>query len=104
MSSGPLNRKSCCPMKSENGSSGLGFHWTARLPVNSQGEYEEKTLVTSQSSNQQFFCYYSMCLCVCMCVLVGIDMAAPPEMPIVIDHVALKDILGPSLFEMEVRR
>uniref|UniRef100_UPI003AACF6DD lon protease homolog 2, peroxisomal isoform X2 n=1 Tax=Centroberyx gerrardi TaxID=166262 RepID=UPI003AACF6DD len=30
------------------------------------------------------------------------DMAAPPEMPIVIDHIALKDILGPPLFEMEV--
>ncbi|KAF4091595.1 hypothetical protein AMELA_G00038750 [Ameiurus melas] len=30
------------------------------------------------------------------------DMASPPEMPIVIDHVALKDILGPQLFEMEV--
>ncbi|KAG7333255.1 hypothetical protein KOW79_003390 [Hemibagrus wyckioides] len=30
------------------------------------------------------------------------DLAAPPEMPIVIDHVALKDILGPHLFEMEV--
>lgn len=30
------------------------------------------------------------------------DLAAPPEMPIVIDHVALKDILGPQLFEMEV--
>ena len=30
------------------------------------------------------------------------DMSAPPEMPIVIDHVALKDILGPPLFEMEV--
>ncbi|XP_042351895.1 lon protease homolog 2, peroxisomal [Plectropomus leopardus] len=30
------------------------------------------------------------------------DKAAPPEMPIVIDHVALKDILGPPLFEMEV--
>lgn len=30
--------------------------------------------------------------------------AAPPEMPIVIDHVALKDILGPPLFEMEVSR
>ncbi|KAM3869916.1 lon protease homolog 2, peroxisomal [Diretmus argenteus] len=30
------------------------------------------------------------------------DMAAPPEMPIVIDHVALKDILGPPLFEIEV--
>lgn len=29
-------------------------------------------------------------------------IAAPPEMPIVIDHVALKDILGPPLFEMEV--
>uniref|UniRef100_A0A671VBU2 Lon protease homolog 2, peroxisomal n=1 Tax=Sparus aurata TaxID=8175 RepID=A0A671VBU2_SPAAU len=28
--------------------------------------------------------------------------AAPPEMPIVIDHIALKDILGPPLFEMEV--
>uniref|UniRef100_A0A665V1Z5 Lon protease homolog 2, peroxisomal n=1 Tax=Echeneis naucrates TaxID=173247 RepID=A0A665V1Z5_ECHNA len=26
----------------------------------------------------------------------------PPEMPIVIDHIALKDILGPPLFEMEV--
>ncbi|XP_017297072.1 lon protease homolog 2, peroxisomal isoform X2 [Kryptolebias marmoratus] len=30
------------------------------------------------------------------------DKAAPPEMPIVVDHVALKDILGPPLFEMEV--
>ncbi|XP_028263342.1 lon protease homolog 2, peroxisomal isoform X3 [Parambassis ranga] len=30
------------------------------------------------------------------------DKAAPPEMPIVIDHIALKDILGPPLFEMEV--
>lgn len=30
------------------------------------------------------------------------DKVAPPEMPIVIDHVALKDILGPPLFEMEV--
>uniref|UniRef100_A0A8D3DHC7 Lon protease homolog 2, peroxisomal n=1 Tax=Scophthalmus maximus TaxID=52904 RepID=A0A8D3DHC7_SCOMX len=30
------------------------------------------------------------------------DKAAPPEMPIVIDHIALKDILGPALFEMEV--
>lgn len=27
---------------------------------------------------------------------------APPEMPIVIDHIALKDILGPPVFEMEV--
>uniref|UniRef100_A0AAR2LSJ4 Lon protease homolog 2, peroxisomal n=1 Tax=Pygocentrus nattereri TaxID=42514 RepID=A0AAR2LSJ4_PYGNA len=31
------------------------------------------------------------------------DMTAPPEMPIVIDQVALKDILGPQIFEMEVR-
>uniref|UniRef100_A0A667XMG7 Lon protease homolog 2, peroxisomal n=1 Tax=Myripristis murdjan TaxID=586833 RepID=A0A667XMG7_9TELE len=30
------------------------------------------------------------------------QMAAPPEMPIVIDHIALKDILGPPLFDMEV--
>uniref|UniRef100_A0A4W6DFI8 Lon protease homolog n=1 Tax=Lates calcarifer TaxID=8187 RepID=A0A4W6DFI8_LATCA len=30
------------------------------------------------------------------------SIAAPPEMPIVIDHIALKDILGPPLFEMEV--
>ncbi|KAM7396172.1 hypothetical protein PAMP_019234 [Pampus punctatissimus] len=30
------------------------------------------------------------------------DKAAPPEMPIVIDHIALKDILGPPVFEMEV--
>lgn len=30
------------------------------------------------------------------------DKAAPPEMPIVIDGLALKDILGPPLFEMEV--
>ncbi|KAM4572929.1 lon protease homolog 2, peroxisomal [Odontesthes bonariensis] len=30
------------------------------------------------------------------------DKAAPPELPIVIDHIALKDILGPPLFEMEV--
>uniref|UniRef100_A0AAZ3QFT2 Lon protease homolog 2, peroxisomal n=1 Tax=Oncorhynchus tshawytscha TaxID=74940 RepID=A0AAZ3QFT2_ONCTS len=27
---------------------------------------------------------------------------APPDMPIVIDHIALKDILGPHVFEMEV--
>ncbi|XP_041693274.1 lon protease homolog 2, peroxisomal [Coregonus clupeaformis] len=33
---------------------------------------------------------------------VSTDMAAPPEMPIVIDHIALKDILGPHIFEMEV--
>lgn len=30
------------------------------------------------------------------------DKAAPPEMPIVIDHVALKDILGPPPFDTEV--
>ncbi|KAM9569127.1 lon protease homolog 2, peroxisomal isoform 1-T1 [Salvelinus alpinus] len=30
------------------------------------------------------------------------DMAEPPDMPIVIDHIALKDILGPHIFEMEV--
>ncbi|XP_066569579.1 lon protease homolog 2, peroxisomal [Amia ocellicauda] len=30
------------------------------------------------------------------------DLALPPEMPIVIDRHALKDILGPPLFEMEV--
>ncbi|KAM4553168.1 lon protease homolog 2, peroxisomal [Fundulus diaphanus] len=30
------------------------------------------------------------------------DREAPPEMPIVIDQVALKDILGPPLFDMEV--
>ncbi|XP_039988793.1 lon protease homolog 2, peroxisomal isoform X3 [Xiphias gladius] len=30
------------------------------------------------------------------------DKVTPPEMPIVIDPVALKDILGPPLFEMEV--
>ncbi|CAJ1057462.1 lon protease homolog 2%2C peroxisomal [Xyrichtys novacula] len=30
------------------------------------------------------------------------DKVAPPEMPIVINHIALKDILGPPLFEMEV--
>ncbi|XP_076846955.1 lon protease homolog 2, peroxisomal isoform X2 [Brachyhypopomus gauderio] len=30
------------------------------------------------------------------------NIAAPPEMPIVIDHVALKDILGPHIFDMEV--
>ncbi|XP_056622410.1 lon protease homolog 2, peroxisomal isoform X2 [Triplophysa dalaica] len=29
-------------------------------------------------------------------------IGAPPDMPIVIDHIALKDILGPPLFEMEV--
>ena len=32
------------------------------------------------------------------------DMAAPPEMPIVIDYMALKDILGPPLFDIEVSR
>lgn len=37
-------------------------------------------------------------------VVFSSDKAAPPEMPIVIDHVALKDILGPPLFEMEVSR
>ncbi|XP_026879283.2 lon protease homolog 2, peroxisomal [Electrophorus electricus] len=30
------------------------------------------------------------------------DVTAPPEMPIVIDQIALKDILGPQIFEMEV--
>uniref|UniRef100_A0A7N8XK33 Lon protease homolog 2, peroxisomal n=1 Tax=Mastacembelus armatus TaxID=205130 RepID=A0A7N8XK33_9TELE len=30
------------------------------------------------------------------------DPHTPPEMPIVIDHTALKDILGPPVFEMEV--
>ncbi|KAJ8398609.1 hypothetical protein AAFF_G00421370 [Aldrovandia affinis] len=30
------------------------------------------------------------------------DLALPPEMPIVLDRHALKDILGPPLFEMEV--
>ncbi|XP_068595458.1 lon protease homolog 2, peroxisomal [Brachionichthys hirsutus] len=30
------------------------------------------------------------------------DKAMPPEMPIVIDQIALKDILGPPLYEMEV--
>ncbi|XP_029008463.1 lon protease homolog 2, peroxisomal [Betta splendens] len=30
------------------------------------------------------------------------DRVVPPEMPIVIDHIALKDILGPPVFEMEV--
>uniref|UniRef100_A0A1A7YAI7 Lon protease homolog 2, peroxisomal n=2 Tax=Iconisemion striatum TaxID=60296 RepID=A0A1A7YAI7_9TELE len=35
-------------------------------------------------------------------VKASLQEAAPPEMPIVIDHVALKDILGPPLFEMEV--
>uniref|UniRef100_A0A7N6B843 Lon protease homolog 2, peroxisomal n=1 Tax=Anabas testudineus TaxID=64144 RepID=A0A7N6B843_ANATE len=30
------------------------------------------------------------------------NKVSPPEMPIVIDHSALKDILGPPLFEMEV--
>lgn len=32
------------------------------------------------------------------------DKAAPPELPIVIDRIALKDILGPPVFEMEVSR
>lgn len=32
------------------------------------------------------------------------DKAAPPEMPIVIDQMALKDILGPPLYDMEVSR
>ncbi|XP_041852690.1 lon protease homolog 2, peroxisomal [Melanotaenia boesemani] len=32
----------------------------------------------------------------------GDIQASPPEMPIVIDQVALKDILGPPVFEMEV--
>ncbi|XP_029464338.1 lon protease homolog 2, peroxisomal [Rhinatrema bivittatum] len=30
------------------------------------------------------------------------DLALPPEMPILIDHRALKDILGPPMYEMEV--
>uniref|UniRef100_A0A8C5ERY9 Lon protease homolog 2, peroxisomal n=1 Tax=Gouania willdenowi TaxID=441366 RepID=A0A8C5ERY9_GOUWI len=34
--------------------------------------------------------------------LAHVDKAAPPEMPIVIDHIALKDILGQPLFELEV--
>uniref|UniRef100_A0A8C1DP02 Lon protease homolog 2, peroxisomal n=1 Tax=Cyprinus carpio carpio TaxID=630221 RepID=A0A8C1DP02_CYPCA len=32
----------------------------------------------------------------------GSGITAPPEMPIVIDPIALKDILGPPVFEMEV--
>uniref|UniRef100_A0A8C7QUP0 Lon protease homolog 2, peroxisomal n=1 Tax=Oncorhynchus mykiss TaxID=8022 RepID=A0A8C7QUP0_ONCMY len=32
----------------------------------------------------------------------GGGSGAPPDMPIVIDHIALKDILGPHVFEMEV--
>lgn len=31
------------------------------------------------------------------------DLALPPEMPILIDFHALKDILGPPMYEMEVR-
>lgn len=30
------------------------------------------------------------------------DLALPPEMPILIDSHALKDILGPPLYELEV--
>lgn len=30
------------------------------------------------------------------------DLALPPEMPILIDFHALKDILGPPLYELEV--
>ena len=30
------------------------------------------------------------------------DLALPPEMPILIDFHALKDILGPPMYEMEV--
>ncbi|TKS73063.1 Lon protease -like protein 2, peroxisomal [Collichthys lucidus] len=41
-------------------------------------------------------------ICRAVAVKVAEDKAAPPEMPIVIDHIALKDILGPPLFEMEV--
>ncbi|MFT7799998.1 lon protease homolog 2, peroxisomal isoform X2 [Arapaima gigas] len=32
----------------------------------------------------------------------SVDLSLPPEMPIVIDQQALKDILGPPVFEMEV--
>lgn len=31
------------------------------------------------------------------------DLALPPEMPILIDFHALKDILGPPMYETEVR-
>lgn len=31
------------------------------------------------------------------------DLALPPEMPILIDFHALKDILGPPMYELEVR-
>lgn len=31
------------------------------------------------------------------------DLALPPEMPILIDFHALKDILGPPLYELEVK-
>uniref|UniRef100_A0A669EX45 Lon protease homolog n=1 Tax=Oreochromis niloticus TaxID=8128 RepID=A0A669EX45_ORENI len=41
---------------------------------------------------------FSECFAVCLFS----DKAAPPELPIVIDHIALKDILGPPVFEMEV--
>lgn len=47
-------------------------------------------------------CHEGESLTVLMCVFS--DKATPPEMPIVIDHIALKDILGPPLFEMEVSR
>lgn len=43
---------------------------------------------------------FSECFAVCLFS----DKAAPPELPIVIDHIALKDILGPPVFEMEVSR
>uniref|UniRef100_A0A3Q2CSV1 Lon protease homolog 2, peroxisomal n=1 Tax=Cyprinodon variegatus TaxID=28743 RepID=A0A3Q2CSV1_CYPVA len=39
---------------------------------------------------------------VCCCGGRSANKSAPPEMPIVIDHLALKDILGPPLFDMEV--
>uniref|UniRef100_A0A671S4F3 Lon protease homolog 2, peroxisomal n=1 Tax=Sinocyclocheilus anshuiensis TaxID=1608454 RepID=A0A671S4F3_9TELE len=39
--------------------------------------------------------------CFCMSIEDS-GIASPPEMPIVIDHIALKDILGPPVFEMEV--
>lgn len=51
------------------------------------------------AANEKHECKWEICVALCCS-----DRAAPPEMPIVIDHVALKDILGPPLFEMEVSR
>uniref|UniRef100_A0A8C5EQS2 Lon protease homolog 2, peroxisomal n=1 Tax=Gouania willdenowi TaxID=441366 RepID=A0A8C5EQS2_GOUWI len=55
-----------------------------------EGQRLAKTNTVTENSTQHKDCQVKLLI------------AAPPEMPIVIDHIALKDILGQPLFELEV--